>query len=108
MALSDPAALAESNDRHRDAKRKHRFLVQELSGDKPGQMRDVLPLLQPQIGIVTCIGQDHYVNFRSLEATAQEKGQLIATLPPGGVAVLNADDPHVAAMQELARTDVIT
>jgi len=92
----------------RDAQRHHRFLVQEVSGDCPGKMSQVLPLLKPDVGIVTSIGQDHYRNFRTLEATAKEKGTLIEFLPETGVAVLNADDPHVMAMAEHARARVIT
>ena len=64
--------------------------------------------LRPQIGVVTTIGNDHYKNFRSLEATAQEKSELVAVLPRGGTAILNADDPHVIAMRDRTRARVIT
>jgi len=84
----------------------HRFYVQELGADVPGSMRLYLPLLRPHIGIVTTIGQDHYSNFRTLEATAKEKGLLAESLPITGVAVLNADDPQVLAMA--ARTTART
>ena len=92
----------------RDVRWGHRFLVQEVSGDCPGKMDSVLPLLKPDIGIVTTIGQDHYRNFRTLEATAREKGALIEFLSASGVAVLNADDPHVLAMKDRSRARVIT
>ncbi len=92
----------------RDTQRRHRFLVQEVSGGCPGAMDQVLPLLKPHVGIVTTIGQDHYRSFRTLDATAKEKGTLIEFLPETGVAVLNADDPHVLAMSERARARVIT
>lgn len=85
-----------------------RYYLQEVSGDRPGVMARHTAVLKPDIGIVTVVGQDHYRNFRSLEATAQEKGVLIESLPAEGVAVLNADDPHVSAMAKRTAARVIT
>jgi len=87
---------------------RHRFCVSEISAQMPGVMEESTKLLQPQIGVVTHIGQDHYGNFRSLEATAAEKGKLVEALPANGVAVLNADDPYVYGMRERTRARVIT
>ena len=50
-------------------------------------MSEPLRLLNPQIGIVTTIGGDHYTAFRTLEATALEKGKLVEGLPPEGTAI---------------------
>jgi UDP-N-acetylmuramyl pentapeptide synthase len=85
-----------------------RFCVCEVSGHAKGVMEQAARLLQPEIGVVTHIGQDHYSSFRSLEATAAEKGKLIEALPGDGVAVLNADDPHVYAMRTRTRARIIT
>ncbi|MEJ1343658.1 MAG: UDP-N-acetylmuramoyl-tripeptide--D-alanyl-D-alanine ligase [Candidatus Sedimenticola sp. (ex Thyasira tokunagai)] len=84
------------------------FIVQEVSGDKPGTLRRVLPILLPNIGIVTTVGRDHHTNFRSLENTAQEKGTLPEMLPKDGVAILNADDPNVLSMTDRTMANVIT
>ena len=70
---------------------------------QPGEMGKILFLLRPNIGIVTIIGSDHYTNFRTLDATAAEKGVLIESLPKSGTAVLNADDPYVLDMQKKNR-----
>jgi len=92
----------------RHVKRSHRFLLHEVGVSEPGSMAGILPLLRPHIGIVTTIGQDHYRNFRTLEATAAEKGRLIESLPASGVAVLNADDPQVLAMASRTKARVLT
>jgi UDP-N-acetylmuramoyl-tripeptide--D-alanyl-D-alanine ligase len=76
---------------------RYRFFVQEAGVTQPGDMARNISLLRPNIGIVTTIGQDHYTSFRTLDATAAEKGVLIESLPNSGTAVLNADDPHVSA-----------
>jgi UDP-N-acetylmuramoyl-tripeptide--D-alanyl-D-alanine ligase len=86
----------------------HRFCVNEVSAASPGAMEKSAKLLQPQIGVVTHIGQDHYSNYRKLELTSAEKGKLVEALPVGGVAVLNADDPYVYDMRRRTKAQVIT
>jgi len=92
----------------RRVNRSHRFVLQETGVHGTGVMADILPILRPHIGIVTSIGQDHRQKFRTLEATAAEKGLLIESLPYSGVAVLNADDPHVMAMSSRTNARVLT
>jgi len=92
----------------RETKRCHRFLVQETGVKYSGDMAGMIPLLLPDIGVLTTIGQDHYTSFRTLEATAAEKVRLIESLPAKGTAVLNADDPHVLAMAQKSRCRVLT
>jgi UDP-N-acetylmuramoyl-tripeptide--D-alanyl-D-alanine ligase len=87
---------------------RHRFGVLEVSASESGAIERSIRLLHPRIVIVTNIGQDHYASFRTLEATAAEKGRLVAALPADGVAVLNADDPHVYEMRRRTRAQVIT
>ena len=75
-----------------------KYCALELSADARGLIRRWSRTLRPQIGVVTTIGGDHYKVYRSLEATAAEKGLLIGSLPADGTAILNADDPNVSAM----------
>ncbi len=84
------------------------YCVQEVGASHPGSLEEPLVLLKPQVGVVTTSGYDHYSAFRALEAVAAKKGKLVRALPQDGVAVLNADDPHVLAMRSLARAPVIT
>ncbi len=88
--------------------RKHRFCVAEISGHPVGAIARANRVLKPRIGVITCVGGDHYAGFRSLEATAAEKGKLVELLPPDGVAVLNTDDPHVRAMRTRTPARVVT
>ncbi|WP_286785623.1 MULTISPECIES: Mur ligase family protein [Pseudomonas] len=75
----------------------------EISGHGPGAIDASAALVQPQLAIVTVISNDHYTNYRGTDATAQEKGKLVShVFEAGGTAFLNADDPLVAKMAELA------
>jgi UDP-N-acetylmuramyl pentapeptide synthase len=74
------------------------YWVQELATARPGTLAKTLKIFRPHIAIVTAIGDDHYSAFRSREAIAREKHTLVSALPPGGWAVLNADDPLVHNM----------
>ncbi len=83
------------------------FLVQEVSGHEPGHLQLILSTLQHHIGIVTTVGLDHYTNYRNREAVAAEKSTVIRMLPDDGCAILNADDPYVAAMANCTKARII-
>ena len=82
--------------------------VLEMATDHFGEMARLCALAPPHIAVVTTVEPAHLETFGSLEAIAREKGTLAAALPPNGLAVLNADDPHVAAMAGRTRARVVT
>jgi UDP-N-acetylmuramoyl-tripeptide--D-alanyl-D-alanine ligase len=75
-----------------------RFLVLETSARGIGHIRYLTEIAPPDIGVVLNVGTAHVGEFGSREAIAQAKGELVEALRADGVAVLNADDPLVAAM----------
>ncbi|MQA14453.1 MAG: UDP-N-acetylmuramoyl-tripeptide--D-alanyl-D-alanine ligase, partial [Pseudonocardiaceae bacterium] len=75
-----------------------RHLVLELSARGPGHVAALCRVAPPSVGVVLNVGSAHLGEFGSREAVALAKGELVETLPTDGVAVLNADDPAVAAM----------
>ncbi|WP_280364377.1 UDP-N-acetylmuramoyl-tripeptide--D-alanyl-D-alanine ligase [Nocardia wallacei] len=85
-----------------------RFLVLELSARGPGHIKALTETAPPTIGVVLNVGTAHLGEFGSREAIAQAKGELVEALPPSGVAVLNADDPNVAAMASRTDARVVT
>jgi UDP-N-acetylmuramoyl-tripeptide--D-alanyl-D-alanine ligase len=85
-----------------------RFLVLEMGARRIGDIAALTGLVAPDIAIVTNVGQAHLSHFGSREAIAKAKGELVQGLAPGGTAVLNADDPRVAAMRALTDGPVLT
>ncbi|WP_430779864.1 UDP-N-acetylmuramoyl-tripeptide--D-alanyl-D-alanine ligase [Actinoplanes sp. G11-F43] len=84
-----------------------RFLVLEMGARGPGHIRYLTDIARPSIGVVLNVGAAHLGEFGSVEGTALAKGELVEALPPDGVAILNADDPLVAAMSTRTAASVV-
>jgi UDP-N-acetylmuramoyl-tripeptide--D-alanyl-D-alanine ligase len=69
----------------------HRFLVQEVGLQKPGDVRLLGSILRPTVAIITEIGPAHLEYLGSVERILEEKLELLGSLTPGGLAILNAD-----------------
>jgi UDP-N-acetylmuramoyl-tripeptide--D-alanyl-D-alanine ligase len=87
-----------------------RNLVLELSARGPGHIAALCRAAPPRIGAVLNVGSAHLGEFGSREEIARTKGELVEALPSadeGGVAVLNLDDPLVAAMASRTKARVV-
>lgn len=76
----------------------HQVLVLEYGIRYAGDIRELCEIARPGIAVVTSVGVAHLETMGSVEAIAQEKGSLVSYAQPGAPAVLNLDDPRVAAM----------
>ncbi|MFK4760181.1 UDP-N-acetylmuramoyl-tripeptide--D-alanyl-D-alanine ligase [Microbacterium sp. ZW T5_45] len=79
-----------------------RYLVSEFGADGPGSIARLAGLVEPDVAVVLMVGLAHAGGFGGIEATAKAKSELVAAALPSGTAVLNVDDPRVAAMREIA------
>jgi len=84
------------------------YCLLEAHASFPGGLRKSLWAFQPQIGVVTTVGDDHFSNYRSREAVAREKGILMERLPRSGVGILNVDNPLIADMVKRTRARLLT
>src|SRR3954452_13513176 len=62
----------------------------------------------PDIAVELNVLPVHVEHLGSIENVAKAKAELIEGMKPGGVAVLNADDPRVAEMRSLSKGRTIT
>jgi len=86
------------------------ILILEYAADKPDDIKELLEIAKPHIGIVTIVGEIpvHVEFFSGPEAVAREKARLIENLSVSDFAVLNFDNEIVMKMQEKTRARVIT
>ena len=74
--------------------------VFELAMSGPGEIRQLAEFAAPDLGVITNVAPVHLEFFPDIEAIARAKFELIETLGERAWAVLNADDPRVAAFGE--------
>jgi len=84
------------------------FLVSEMGTRGLGQIRYLTTIAQPVVGLVLNVGVAHVGELGSQAGIAKAKAELVESLPATGLAVLNADDPLVAAMAERTAARVVT
>jgi UDP-N-acetylmuramoyl-tripeptide--D-alanyl-D-alanine ligase len=75
------------------------YLVLEYSARGIGHIAYLAGIARPDIAVVLNVGTAHLGEFGSPEGIAIAKGELVEALTPDGTAVLNLDDPLVAAMR---------
>lgn len=85
-----------------------RFLVLEMGARGPGHITHLTSIARPDIALVLNVGSAHLGEFGSVDGIARAKAELVQALGPDGRAVLNAEDPRVAAMAELTEAPVVT
>lgn len=85
------------------------LLILEYGVDRPGDMRELLQIVRPNIAIITAIGEvpAHVEYFSGPEAVAREKSRLIEFLPAAGFAILNNDDLTVTNIKDRTRAKII-
>ncbi len=73
-------------------------IVVELGTNHRGEIAALAKIAAPTVGVVTNIGTAHIEHLGSCDEIAREKGDLLASLPRNGSAVVNADDPYAAEL----------
>lgn len=80
---------------------RHRYAVLEMGAGKTGDIDYLAGIAKPDVGLVNNIAPAHLEGFGSIEGVAITKGAMFAHLPPGGCAVMNADEPWLGRWQEM-------
>jgi UDP-N-acetylmuramoyl-tripeptide--D-alanyl-D-alanine ligase len=90
--------------RHRPRRRP---LVLEVGISRRGQMERYARLLRPDAVVLTAVAADHSRGLGGIEGVAAEKGRLAHAVRPGGLLVVNGDDPRCLAIAAGARADAV-
>jgi UDP-N-acetylmuramoyl-tripeptide--D-alanyl-D-alanine ligase len=57
-------------------------------------VKEICDLVHPKIGIITSIGPEHFERFLTMENIEETNYELIAALPPDGLAVFNCESEN--------------
>jgi UDP-N-acetylmuramoyl-tripeptide--D-alanyl-D-alanine ligase len=70
-----------------------------------GEIARLCEVARPDVGVITSIGEAHSERVGGIEGVARAKGELLLSLAPTGVAIVNADDERAMqlAVQSQAR-----
>ena len=79
-----------------------RFAVFEIGMNHRGEILPLTTLVKPHVALVTAIAPAHVENLGSLEAVADEKGDVYAGLEPGGAALAPNEAPHASRLIDAA------
>ncbi|MGB3653896.1 MAG: UDP-N-acetylmuramoyl-tripeptide--D-alanyl-D-alanine ligase, partial [Rivularia sp. (in: cyanobacteria)] len=71
----------------------HDYAVIEMAMRGLGQIAELTQIARPTIAVITNVGTAHIELLGSESAIAQAKCELLAEMPPDGVAILNYDNP---------------
>jgi UDP-N-acetylmuramoyl-tripeptide--D-alanyl-D-alanine ligase len=83
--------------------------VLEMGMQGPGEIARLAALARPLVGVVTGIGCVHAEFFTDgRHGIARAKGELLAALPPNGLAVVNAEDDYRDALAARSPAPVVT
>lgn len=84
------------------------ILILEMGIDRPGDMDYLISIAPPDIAIVTGVSSSHLEYFDKLENIKEEKAKLVKALKKEKTAILNYDNEHSRAMNQISKAKVIS
>ena len=84
------------------------FLVVEMGTNHPGEIAYLVDIAAPDVGMISSIGTAHIEFFKTQDGIADEKGTLLARLPPDGFAVLARENDRYDRLAAMSAAPVET
>jgi len=83
----------------RELKPEHEVFVCEMAAYKRGEIKTMAKIVQPQVGILTGINEQHLALFGSQENIVKGKIELIEALPEDGTAIFNGNSEKISKLK---------
>lgn len=77
----------------------YEMLVLEMGMSKPGEIEYLSSLAEPDVAVITNIGDSHIEFFGSRERILAAKSEIFLHMKPGALAILNGDDPLLRTLE---------
>lgn len=77
----------------------HEIAVVEMGANHPGEIRDLVNIVEPDFGLITNVGKAHLLGFGSFEGVISTKGELYDFMRKNGRPIfINNDNPHLKSI----------
>ena len=83
------------------------YLILEMGARGKGHVERLCRYARPEVGVITNIGWAHLRYFGSREGIAEAKSELVASLPPDGLAILPWEDDFRKYMESKSSAPVV-
>lgn len=80
----------------------HDYAVIEMGANHAGEIARLVRIAEPDVALITKIGEAHLEGFGSVEGIAAAKSEIFGGLKPEGYAIINADDAFADVMRAAA------
>ena len=85
----------------------HQAGVFEVGTNHPGELRPLIEMVRPSIGIITSIGREHLEHFGNIEGVLEEEGTLAELLPAGGLLIIDGDGYGADRLKQRSQARVV-
>jgi UDP-N-acetylmuramoyl-tripeptide--D-alanyl-D-alanine ligase len=86
----------------------HAAAVIEMGMNHAGEIARLAAVAEPQVGVVTNAAPAHLEGLGTVDGVADAKAELYHGLPPGGIAVANADDARMLKRAQASGRRLVT
>jgi UDP-N-acetylmuramoyl-tripeptide--D-alanyl-D-alanine ligase len=77
----------------------HRLAIIEMGANHPGEIKDLVKIADPDLGLITNVGKAHLEGFGSFEGVIKTKGELYDYLrAKGGKIFINMENPYLTSI----------
>jgi len=83
------------------------YAVIEMGTNHPGEIAQLVALVQPDVAVITNVGAAHLEGFIDVAGVAKEKAAIYDGLAAGGTAVINADMAYAKQWQQQCQSKSI-
>lgn len=86
---------------------KHQVAVVEMGMNHPGEIDYLTNIANPDVAVITNIGDAHIENMGSRENTLKAKSEIFNGMTGKGIAILNGDDPLLCTLEGKLRQQIM-
>jgi UDP-N-acetylmuramoyl-tripeptide--D-alanyl-D-alanine ligase len=77
----------------------HEIFICEMGAYVPGEIKEICDIANPDMSVITCIGEQHLDTFKTQENIIKTKAEIFENTVEGGTIFVNLYDEHIKALK---------